>query len=382
MTGNPVGTPIPASGNEGRSLGEDTAALLSWYAANRRILPWREDPAPYHVWLSEIMLQQTRVEAAEGYYARFMKELPDIPALAASDEELCLKLWEGLGYYSRVRNLRRAAIIVCGKYGGVLPDTAEELVKLPGIGRYTASAIASIACGRKCPAVDGNLLRIFARVTGYEENIRTDEAYRQACSFYLMMMDSVDPEACPTDNPYGDINQALMDLGAKVCIPRGTPDCGCCPLSRSCRAHLENRTEELPRAAGTKQRRAEDRTVFILRSADRVAVRKRPPKGLLAGLYEFPNVPGHLTGEEALEYLKERKLPAVWIRPAGDARHVFSHVEWNMTGYEVRIDEFPENGAEGDGLIYISAAELEERYPVPEAFRAYRKLIVQERIRK
>ena len=355
----------------------DAAALLSWYGKNRRILPWREDPSPYHVWLSEIMLQQTRVEAVIHYYERFTAALPDIAALAAADEELCLKLWEGLGYYSRVRNMRRAAAVITEQYSGRMPDTFEGLLSLPGIGRYTAAAVSSIAFGRKEPAVDGNLLRIYARLAGYGGEIRSGEAFSAARSFYLERMDSFDP-AEYAGNAYGDMNQALMDLGAMVCTPGKTPYCAGCPLSDSCRALREGRTADLPVMSARKERRVEDRTVFVLRAGDRFALRRRPSVGLLAGMYELPGTAGHLKEEEAVEYLKRQNLSPLRIRPLGAASHFFSHVEWHMTGYEVRLDEFPEADRGPEDYIFVRAEEIKERYPVPEAFRAYRKRITGE----
>ena len=199
-------------------------ALLDWFYKNRRSLPFREDPAPYHVWLSEVMLQQTRVSAVLPYYYRFLEELPDIPALAACGEEKLHKLWEGLGYYSRVRNLQKAAKLVCAQYGGQLPADYAALRALPGIGEYTAGAIASISFGLPVPAVDGNVLRVFSRLYN-DPGVITEPAVKKA--FTARVMEHQPPEKA------GDYNQALMELGALVCVPNGAPLCGQCPLQKS-----------------------------------------------------------------------------------------------------------------------------------------------------
>ena len=239
-----------------------TEKLLSWYAKNVRLLPWRADVSAYHVWLSEIMLQQTRVEAVKGYYSRFLESLPDVASLAQAPEETCLKLWEGLGYYSRVRNLRKGAIEVMERYGGEIPRTSAELIRLPGIGQYTAAAIASIAFGERIPAVDGNLLRIFSRLEMYEENIRTPAAHKAAREYFERRMPlKKDPvkDLIEEGNPCGNFNQALMDLGSAVCLPNSRPDCGNCPLSGFCRIHREKRGSEaeLPSIPAGKKKKTE-----------------------------------------------------------------------------------------------------------------------------
>ena len=343
-------------------------ALLKWYDANRRILPWREDPAPYHVWLSEIMLQQTRVEAVKGYYERFLAVLPDIPSLAQAEEDVYLKLWEGLGYYSRVRNLHKAAQQVMEQYGGEMPRTAQELRKLAGIGPYTAAAIASIAFGERVPAVDGNLLRIFARRTAYGEDIKSPRARKAAESFFAERF---------SDERPGEYNQALMDLGATVCLPGGAPHCELCPWSSLCAAHEQKCETAYPVVAPKKARRIDDKTVFLIYYADRLALAKRPAKGLLAGLYEFPNAAGWLTQEEALDYVQELGFSALQIRPLPEAKHIFSHREWHMTGYEIRADEWrpvPEKKEKTD-VFLASEEEMQEKYSIPSAFSYYVKEI-------
>ena len=347
--------------------------LLKWYDSNRRALPWREDPSPYHVWLSEIMLQQTRVEAVKGYYSRFLESLPDVASLAQAPEETCLKLWEGLGYYSRVRNLRKGAIEVMERYGGEIPRTSAELIRLPGIGQYTAAAIASIAFGERIPAVDGNLLRIFSRLEMYEENIRTPAAHKAAREYFERRMPlKKDPvkDLIEEGNPCGNFNQALMDLGSAVCLPNSRPDCGNCPLSGFCRIHREKRGSEaeLPSIPAGKKKKTEYLTVFLIRSGDRTAVRKRPARGLLAGLYEFPNAPGELETEEAVRWLRDNSVEPVRIRRICDCEHIFTHKKWVMRGYEVAADPFTESPIP---FIMADAEEILGGYCIPSAFGGY-----------
>lgn len=349
--------------------------LLNWYHRNRRVLPWREEPTPYHVWISEIMLQQTRVEAVKGYYARFLAQLPDVASLAGASEDTCLKLWEGLGYYSRVRNLRKAAGEVIQRFGGEIPHTSSELKKLPGIGNYTAAAIASIAYGERIPAIDGNLLRIYSRLSMYEESIRTPSASKSASEFFLERM----PEAAgaeSAENPCGNFNQALMDLGNAVCMPGGAPLCEACPLAVFCRIHKEKPGEEgsLPVIPALKEKKTEHLTVFLIRSGALTAVRKRPARGLLAGLYEFPNAAGELGTNEALRWLGDNSIEALRIRRICDAEHIFTHKKWKMTGYEVMTDPFCDWKIP---FIMADRDEIREKYCIPSAFGSYLKWLEQ-----
>lgn len=347
-----------------------SSLLLEWYDANRRILPWREEPTPYHVWLSEIMLQQTRVEAVRNYYLRFLDTLPDIPSLAAASEDAYMKLWEGLGYYSRVRNLHKGAVQVMEIYGGEMPPSYEKLLKITGIGPYTAAAIASIAFGQKIPSVDGNLMRVFARLTEYPDPVRTDKAIKEAFSFFIHKM--------PENRP-GDFNQALMDLGALVCVPY-VPVCLTCPLTSFCRAWQEEKEQDYPVPQAKKPRPAEQRTVFLILYGDSAAVRKRPEKGLLAGLYEFPNVSGHLSENEAAEYVRSLGFVPETIEALPPARHIFTHKEWDMTGFAVRVTEkgpgrsFPDNVEYSDApsVFLCEQREIETKYAIPSAFRTYK----------
>ena len=338
------------------------SALLDWYDKNRRRLPWRDDPSAYHVWISEIMLQQTRVEAVKGYYARFLERFPDLCALAEADEDTCLKLWEGLGYYSRARNLQKAARILVNEYKGEMPKSAKELKKLPGIGPYTAAAIASIAFGERIPAIDGNLLRVFARLTLYAEEIRTPAAAAAAGAFFLEQM--------PADSA-GDFNQALMDLGAGICTPGGAPACGECPLRQYCRAAEADREAQLPVMPAKKARGIEKRTILVIRDDDRILLRRRPDRGLLAGLYEFPNESGWLSEEEAVRKAREYGCDPLHIRPLPYAKHIFTHKEWHMHGYEIRIGSFSGADAPRGRCFTAPIRDLQEKYALPSAYSSF-----------
>ncbi len=342
--------------------------LLQWYDDNKRILPWRETPTAYRVWVSEIMLQQTRVEAVKPYFERFMDRLPDVATLAAVSEEELLKLWEGLGFYNRARNLQRTAVQVVEQYGGCLPADYETLIKLPGIGSYTAGAIASIAYGRKYPAVDGNVLRVLSRIRRDGRLISEGSVKKSVEEELLAEM--------PGERP-GDFNQALMELGACVCVPNGAPHCGDCPLRDLCEAHASGEETEYPRKKPAAARSVEEKTVLIVRDEGRVAIRKRPERGLLAGMYEFPSLEGLCTAEEVTAYLARNGLKFLHIQPLEEAKHIFSHREWHMRGYMVRVDEL-ERGCPGENTadwIYIRPEETKEKFPIPAAFAAYTKML-------
>ncbi len=354
-------TPVPVFLDR---LDRIAAPLLAWYDRGRRILPWREDPTPYHVWLSEIMLQQTRVEAVKPYYDRFLEALPDIASLAAVEEEKLLKLWEGLGYYNRARNLKKAAQILVSEYGGRMPDDYDKIVSLPGIGSYTAGAVASIAFGKPRPAVDGNVLRVLSRLRADDRDILSAQVKKSVEEELTDVM--------PADRP-GDFNQALMELGATVCIPNGAPKCDVCPWKDLCMARAEGRTGELPQKARKKPRTIEEKTVLVIQDGARVALRKRPEKGLLAGMYEFPSVEGYCGEEEVLAYLRELGLSPLRIRALPPAKHVFTHKEWHMKGYMVRVDELAAKG-EGQrmqGLLFVDPEQTRTDYPIPSAFAVY-----------
>lgn len=356
-----VHTPVPVVLD---SLDQIAKPLLAWYDKGRRILPWREEPTPYHVWLSEIMLQQTRVEAVKPYYDRFLKELPDIRSLAEVEEEQLLKLWEGLGYYNRARNLKKAAMTIMSEYGGEMPGDYDELCKLSGIGSYTAGAISSIAFGNPVPAVDGNVLRILSRLRIDDRDI-LDAKVKKSIEQELR-------QVIPSDRP-GDFNQALMELGAMVCIPNGMAKCEECPWNQLCQARKRNRVLEFPKKAPKKPRSIEKKTILVIQDAERVALHKRPEKGLLAGMYEFPSLEGHKNEAEVIEYLKQLGLQPLRIRRLEDTKHIFTHKEWHMSGYVIRVDELCklENGDSTGEFLFIDPMETKSNYPIPSAFAVY-----------
>lgn len=343
--------------------------LLDWYDKNRRSLPWREDPSPYHVWISEIMLQQTRVEAVREYYRRFLAELPDIAALAEVGEEKLLKLWEGLGYYNRARNLKKSAILIMEQYDGIMPDTYEELLKLPGIGSYTAGAIASIAFGRDVPAVDGNVLRVITRVEADSSDI-TDEKVKKRIAEELT---GILPKG-----KSGNFNQALMDLGAMVCLPNGAPKCELCPWQEFCMARIEERIDRIPYKTPKKQRTLEKKTVLVIHLNGSILLHKRPAKGLLAGMYELPSMKEHCGPEEVLDYVRELGFGPIHIETLPPSRHVFTHKEWLMNAYLIKADELSEmeniTGRDRNWKM-VSPEMTRKHYPIPSAFAAYEQYI-------
>ena len=375
---------------------EAVPSLLFWYDYNARILPWREDPTPYHVWISEIMLQQTRVEAVRAYYERFLAELPDVQSVAVASEDRLVKLWEGLGYYSRVRNIAKAAKLLCDKHNGQLPADYALLRELPGIGDYTAGAIASIAFGIPVPAVDGNVLRVFSRLTGYRGDIRSDsfkrqvgEQLRQALSEYTEETaenPAQQAHATKVQSAPGRFNQAVMDVGATVCIPNGKPHCDKCPLSHLCEAFSEGLTAEIPAKPEKKARPVEKRTVLVITDGERVLLHRRPEKGLLAGMWEFPGVPGALSPAAAKKAAagilrRESEEKGLHAKRLPDNRHIFSHVEWEMRGY--RIDVPKETAVETAAAqpaeyLWANPREIREEYGVASAFRAYRENLPKE----
>ena len=322
--------------------------LLPWYRANLRQLPWRRDREPYHVWLSEIMLQQTRVEAVKGYYERFLQELPTVEALAQAQEDRLLKLWEGLGYYSRVRNLQKAAREILKL--GAFPTDYRGLLQLSGIGPYTAGAIASICFERPTPAVDGNVIRVLSRLLA-----ETVDRPRS---------DSLLEPIYPIGN-CGDFTQALMELGATVCLPNGEPKCAECPLSDLCISAMEGRQKEFPQKLPKKQRRIENRTVLLLRCGDKLAVCKRPRKGLLAGLWQFPDTEGHLTMSEALTLASQWGVAPQAPEMELDRNHIFTHVEWKLRGIRLLCDTM------SDRFQWYTEEEIKEKIGIPTAYRQF-----------
>lgn len=361
--------------NSKEMIREAIPYLLQWYEYNRRILPWREEPSPYRVWVSEIMLQQTRVEAVKGYYDRFLTRLPKIADLAEVSEEELLKLWEGLGYYNRVRNMQKAARIILEQYHGEMPGDYEKIRALPGIGDYTAGAISSIAFGLLYPAVDGNVLRVMSRITGDESDISKDTTkkyWREALT-----------EVMPKQS--GEFNQALMELGATVCLPNGKPLCENCPVMHLCQAFQTGREMELPVKAAKKERRIEKRTVYVIFCGEETLLHKRAEKGLLAGLWEYPNV---LNSEAKLpEELTKAFGETLLVREKKKAKHIFSHVEWHMEGIYLEItkndpklkqkiiEEFckrEKNGGKETDWVFVNREQRERDYSIPSAFDSFK----------
>ena len=333
-------------------------AILPWYRANKRDLPWRQDREPYHIWVSEIMLQQTRVEAVKGYYARFLDRLPDIASLAACDDDELHKLWEGLGYYSRVRNLKKAARVIMESHGGLFPSDHAAVRALPGIGDYTAGAICSIAFGLPTPAVDGNVLRVLSRLRADAEPIDLPAVKKRV----QRELAEIYPADCP-----GEFTQALMELGATLCGPNWEPRCGECPCREFCkgRENWKNYPVKLPK----KEKKQENRTVFLLHSGDKWAVEKRPDKGLLAGLWQFPNEGGHLTAEEAVKWAEDKGLHPRNVERSVDRHHIFTHIRWDLRGWFLEVDET------AGGFTWMTLEEIDEQAALPTAFRQFREEI-------
>jgi len=341
--------------NSNNNLHRLPKILLPWYRRVKRDLPWRKDREPYHIWLSEIMLQQTRVEAVKGYFSRFLAALPTIEALSRCDDDTLYKLWEGLGYYSRVRNLKKAACAVMERHGGVFPNNYAEVLSLPGIGEYTAGAICSIAFNQPTPAVDGNVLRVISRILGDPSPIdlpATKKAVTKALA-----------EIYPAEA--GDFTQALMELGATVCGPNRAPDCVQCPCREICRGFTEGTAASLPVKAPKKEKRQEDRTVFILSCDGKYALQKRPDKGLLAGLWQFPNVAGCLNTAQALEQLSKMGLNPRELLREVHRKHIFTHIQWNMTGIYLEV------ARENDRFQWFTKEEINTLAALPTAFRQF-----------
>ena len=336
------------------SLQNIVEPLLDWFDGNKRELPWRRDTEPYHVWISEIMLQQTRIEAVMRYYARFTQALPDVKSLSEVDDDRLLKLWEGLGYYSRARNLKKAAIAVMTDHAGQFPKTYAELKKLPGIGEYTAGAIASICFDEKVAAVDGNVLRVIARVQGSRDNVLLPQTKKSVTEQLKKIM----PQRA------GAFNEALMELGELVCLPNGAPLCESCPLKEHCTAYKKGMTEQLPVRVKRMKRRRADLSVFMITAPDgRIAIEKRPDTGLLSGMYQLPNVEGFHTDDELQEILQEWKSAPIDIVFTKEAKHVFTHIDWYMKAYHVTVK------MRNERFIWVTADELKDSFPLPTAFQ-------------
>lgn len=330
--------------------------LLMWYMDHHRDLEWRKTKEPYRIWVSEIMLQQTRVEAVKGYYERFLSELPDIEALSAVSEDRLLKLWEGLGYYNRARNMKRAALKIMEEYGGVFPNAYEEVLKLPGIGAYTAGAICSICYEAPCPAIDGNVLRVMMRLSGCEDNIDDQHTKNKVREWLVPVYEA--------GNCSG-MTQALMELGATVCIPAGIPMCVDCPLKGLCQARQNGTWSRLPVRRKKKERRIEEKTVFVLHCDDQYGIRKRKNVGLLAGMWEFFHIDEVLSPEMAVGFISQQGYGPVELEKQISYTHIFSHVEWRMTAYYIACTDRKKE------LKWVERGELAGKYALPTAFRIF-----------
>ena len=330
-------------------------ALLPWYEANKRDLPWRKDKDPYHIWVSEIMLQQTRVEAVKPYYRRFMEQLPTINDLAYADDDRLHKLWEGLGYYSRVRNMKKAAVTIVESFDGMFPKDHKNILRLSGIGPYTAGAICSIAFDQPTPAVDGNVLRVLARLLNDDTPVN-DPNVRKSAEASLSMI---------YPREAGAFTQALMELGATVCGPNRKPACDSCPCAGFCRGRESGTARELPRKSPKQRRREEELTVLILSCDGAYALRKRPDTGLLAGLWEFPNIPGALDVAEIIEIVEKQGAIIKEIKKQVERNHIFTHIKWNMRGVYMEVaDRF-------GSCTWLTGEEISAQTALPTAFRQF-----------
>ncbi len=356
-----------------------TESLLVFSDRYARDLPWRKHVTPYRVWVSEIMLQQTRAEVVRRYFDRFTEALPTPRHLAEAAPDHLAKLWEGLGYYRRAHLMQKAAQMICLRHDGELPADYHALRALPGFGEYTAGAVASFAFGLRAPAVDGNLLRVLARLIACEDNVlQASCADRLRALAWTLLPPAEGSGAAYEYDGYAAAvwNQAMMELGAQVCLPNTTPKCESCPLSPYCCACAQGSAARLPlRISGTK-RREEKRTVLRVRCGNRYLLHRRPDEGLLAGLYEFFNTEGHLTAEQAQNAVEAWGLSVHEVRPLGLAKHVFTHITWYMEGYEL-VCAAPQSLP--DRTCLVTAQEMVQSYSVPGAFRAYHPATEQNR---
>lgn len=331
-------------------------ALYIWYPDHARDLPWRRDKDPYHVWISEIMLQQTRVEAVKEYYKRFLETLPTIQDLARVEDEVLMKLWEGLGYYNRARNLKKAAIAVVEEFGGKFPETYDEILSLPGIGNYTAGAIGSTCFELETPAVDGNVLRVFSRVMAYKENIDKQSTKDAVCRELAKVYETGKCRLA---------TQSLMEIGATVCVPNGAPHCAECPLANMCQSKEKEGWRVLPVRADKKARKVIEMSVFVLKCDNKYALRKRPRKGLLAGLWEYPNVEEKLDAQTAMEYVTALGVSPEQLVMQTEYTHIFSHVEWKMTAYYVNCFAINRD------FQWVTKEKILTDFALPSAFRSF-----------
>ena len=338
---------------------EYATKIVNWYEQNKRFLPWRESQTPYHVWISEIMLQQTRIEAVKKYYQRFIQEIPDIQTLANVDDDKLLKLWEGLGYYSRAKNLKKAAMQIMNEYQGTFPTTYVEILKLPGIGEYTASAIASICFGEKQITIDGNVLRIYARINNDNrpiDDIRVKNNIREELL-------KIVPDAS------GSFNQGLMEIGETICLPKGEPKCHICPLKEICEANHKRTYQSLPVKLPKKEKKEEYYTIILFHFQEKYAIYKRSNETLLNNLWSFPTITSNKSALELKEYLKENKIAYKRIIPSITNCHIFTHKKWQMISYLVELESI--NNLEN--YQFASLEELIKNYCIPSAYQPFLK---------
>ena len=324
--------------------------ILKWYQTNERELPWRKDKDPYHVWISEIMLQQTRIEAVIDYYERFMKRIPNIQSLSEISEDELLKLWEGLGYYSRARNLKKAAIKIMEEFDGIFPNTFDDILSLPGIGEYTAGAISSICFNLPEVAIDGNVMRVYSRVNNLDIDVG-DSKVKKEIGYEIKKI-------IPKES--GDFNQGIMELGEVICIPGGVPKCDFCPLKYHCLAHINNRECLIPRKIKKNLKLEEEYTLFLIKYHDLYAIHKRE-EGLLKNMWEFPNKEGFLTYDEVKEVIPN----ITSIQLSITNTHIFTHKKWYMNSYMIEVDK------KLDSYTWVSIKELESNYALPTAFMPF-----------
>ena len=334
---------------------EYTNQIILWYRENKRDLPWRQDRDPYHVWVSEIMLQQTRIEAVIAYYHRFIKELPTIKSLANVSEEKLLKLWEGLGYYSRARNLKKAAQTIIQEYQGKFPTTYVDIIKLPGIGEYTASALASICFQEPEVTIDGNVLRVFTRFHNDTRNIDLNQTKKDIRNHLMNII--------PKES--GEFNQGLMEIGETICIPNGIPKCEICPLKKGCLAYHQNTYSFLPKRKEKTSKKEEKYTILLLQYQNKYAIYQRTNETLLKNLYAFPQIPEFLSLKELKEVLQENKLEEQTIQTGPNYTHIFTHKKWNMISYIIPLRQ------ESYKYQFYSLEEIEQYYAMASAYKPF-----------
>ena len=331
-------------------------SLSTWYQENKRSLPWRSDKSLYHVWISEIMLQQTRIEAVIPYYQRFINTLSTIHALANIEEDKLLKLWEGLGYYSRAKNLKKAAQIIESEYQGIFPKNYEEILKLPGIGEYTASAIASICFNQKEVTIDGNVLRVYTRFFNDNRNI-DDVKVKKEIRKHLMNL---------IPNDAGNFNQGMMELGETICLPKGLPKCQECPLNQACLAYKKNTYQTLPQKKKKITKKEEEYTILIYQYQNKYALYQRKEESLLQNLWSFPQLEGNITKKELVSYLEKNRISYSNIEEGINYTHIFTHKKWKMKSYKVVLKDI-------NNLPYpfYSKEEIQKHHALASAYKPF-----------